>query len=441
MGGGALVRENDRGGSGMHFFNLIDLYRMQKRQWESPSIVSELQNIKLQKLICHAYQNVPYYHQLFNSVKISPRDIKTTGDLYKLPLTSKEHIKSLPIKDVVARGIDLKKCRCTVTSGTTGIPLRTYFTLRDTTLMNLSWIRAFVASGMKPWDKIAAFVGRQPIERKKSWYEHLGFFRRKEISTWNEPEDWIEEINKWKPEILTGYVMTLRILGEAIEKYQIKSLKPKKIFHSSALLDDFSRRYLESVFQRKIVDFYGSDEGGCIAWECEKCSGYHICSDMVIVEILKDGRPVSSGEEGEVVITNLRSYAMPFIRYKQDDVVMVSSKKPVCGRKFPLIERIQGRTDDFIVLKNGRKLSPHPFYHSIDPVLGIKRWRIIQENIYTLTVEIEPALGFDEKAQRSIKQNLRKLVGDEMTINILLVDSISISPSLKFRAVSSRLGI
>lgn len=404
----------------------------------TPQALKRIQQKKLRRLIDHAYQKVSYYREIFDSLKIDPRDIRTTDDLLLLPVTTRKVLSDLKLNEKIAKGIDLRKCKSTHTSGTTGIPLTTYYTLHDSTYMNLSWVRAFLSSGMKLWYRTMAFVGQKNVKERKSWYEYFGILRRKEISAWNMPEVWIKEIQKWKPHVLLGYVMTLKLLGEAVQKYQIKDMSPKIIFHSSALLDDFSRQFLESVFRTRIIDVYGSDEGGCIAWECKNCSGYHICSDMVIVEIIKNGKPVSSGEAGEVVLTNLHSFAMPFIRYKQEDVATLSKKQPICGRELPLLENIQGRTDDFIILKNGQKISPHPFYHCIDPVIGVRRWKIFQENIDKLTVKLETGKEFDNNSYQIIKSNLEKLVKGELEIEIIEVDNIPIDPSSKFRAVCSQ---
>lgn len=419
--------------------HLFDLNVLLKCQWKTPEIIKGIQERKLKKLIEHAYHKVPYYRELFDSLKLKPEDIKKIDDLRQIPLTSRKQFQDLRLEEKMARGIDPERCVPSVTSGSTGIPLEMYFTPSDKTLMNLSWARAFLSSGMKPWYKMISFTGEQDEKNKKSWYEYLGLWRNKEITVWKKPEEWIKEIQEWKPQVLVGYVMTLKILGEVIQENQIQGILPKLIVHSSAVLDPFSWKFLDSVFHAKIADVYGSDEGGCIAWECDRCSGYHIYSDMVIVEILKNGEPVPPGEDGEVIITNLHSYAMPFIRYTQDDIATLSKKRPLCGRGFPLLEQIQGRKDDFIVLKNGQKMGSHPFYRSISFIPGIKRWRITQEDIDNLKVEIEPAANFSLEIQKVLEKKLKTLVRNQININIFIIDSIPISPSVKFRAVSSKI--
>ena len=422
----------------MYPHHLFDLYQLLRSQWRPPEEIKRLQNKKLKKLIRHAYEKVPYYRDLFESLKIKPEYIQKVEDLPILPVTSKKELQALPLSKRVAENIDLNRCKSYYTSGTTGIPLNIYYDPRDMTLMNLNWVRAFLAAGMKPWYKMVDFRGMKNLNRRKAWYEYLWLFRRKEISAWSKPREWIEEIQKWGPQVIVGYVKTLRMLAEAIQEHQINDIRPKIVFHSSVVLDDFSRQILLSVFRAKRVDIYGSYEGGCIAWECEKCSAYHLCSDMVIVEILKDGKPVTPGEDGEVVITNLHSYAMPFIRYKQEDVVTLSPKTPVCGRGLPLLDSIQGKTDDFITLKSGRKISPQPFFYLMEPIPGIKRWRTIQESIDKLRVEIEPSSSFTKDAEKMIDAGLKRVVGDEMEIEISLVDTIKVDPSTKFRFVYSK---
>jgi len=421
----------------MRVYHLYDLYKLSTNQWKTPEYLRKIQTIKLRRLIRHAYEKVPYYRELFYSLKIKPYDIRKLEDLQKLPLTTKKQLHELSLKEKTARGIDVKRCRSLSTSGTTGIPLKMFFTPQDSTLMNLTWARAFLACGMKPWYKMVAFIGQQKVKPKKSWYEHFGLWRRKEISTWDKSEYWITEIQKQNPQILVGYVMTFKLLEEAIQKHQIKDINPKTIFHSSSILDSFSRKHLEKVFHTSIKDFYGSEEAGNIAWECEKCGGYHINSDTLIVEVLDNNKQVNPGEQGEVVITNLHSYAMPFIRYQQKDIVTSSEKKVRCGRGFPLLEQIKGRTDDFIVLENGRRIPSHPLYHCIVHIPGIKRWRMIQEKINKLKVEIEPGAGYGIHTQKTIENNLKKLIRDKMEIEICKVDSILINPSSKFRSVLS----
>ncbi len=423
----------------MYPYQIYDLFKLLRTQWKSPEAIKKLQEAKLKRLIHHAYQKVPYYHERLDSHGIRPQDIRKVEDLQILPLTSKKELQALSLEEKIAQGIDPERCKSFRTSGTTGLPLEIYFRQADWTLMNLTWGRAFVAAGMSPLHKRGTLSGKKDAKKRKSWYEHFGLFRTRDISTWQEPEEWIEELRDWKPQVLMGHVMVLRFLGEALQRSRNQDVAPNVVVSTSEALDHFSRQYLKSVFRCKILDVYAAYETGCIAWECEACSGYHMSSDTLVVEVLRDGRPVPPGGEGEMVVTNLHSYAMPFIRYRLGDLVVPSGKDPVCGRGFPLLERIQGRSDDCIVLRNGQKIASPPLYYAITPAAGVRRWRVIQEDWDRLRVEIEPDAAFGKDSQQLIQNNLRSLLGDRMKIEMALVDSIVTHPSLKFRSVSSKI--
>jgi phenylacetate-CoA ligase len=418
----------------LHLYNLQRAKRLRREQLE------EIQGAKLRRLLRHAYDRVPYYRKLFDSAGLKPEQIQSVQDLPKIPATSRKTMHELSLSDRIARGIDPGVCKLSATSGTTGIPLKIYFTRHDSTLKNLSWARAFLSWGMKPWHTMLAFIGLKDVKEKRSWYERLGLWRRDEISTWAGPAAWIDTIRRQKPHALIGYVMTLRILAEALDAAGIADVLPKLVFHSSAILDPGSRRYLETVFGCHVVDLYGSDEAGCIAWECKDCPGYHISADTVIIELLRNGNPVGPGEEGEVFITNLHSYAMPFIRYAQCDVAVLSPEQPRCGCGLPLLERVVGRTDDFVVLSDGTKISPHPLYHCIDHVGGVRSWRITQDSLESITVELELKQNMREHTCDAVEKNLAGLLGERIDINIKVVDAMPVDPSRKFRSVNSPFG-
>ncbi|HHT9119112.1 MAG TPA: phenylacetate--CoA ligase family protein [Candidatus Hypogeohydataceae bacterium YC41] len=422
----------------MRPYDVLDLYELMKNQWRKPEELAEIQVKKLQKLVRHAYEEVPYYRRLFDSVKLTPSDIKDISDLTKIPITSKEQLVSLPLKEITAGGVDLDYCRVTTTSGTTGVPIKTYYRRRDFTLMNLGWARAYLAHGMKPWYRIGAFSGWPSISPKPSWYEYIGLWRRKVLSSLDSPDIWISELRKWRPQVITGYVMNLKLLAFAIQEHGDSDIRPQLIFSTSAILDDYSRKFITDVFKEKVVDIYGSNEGGCIAWECPQCNGYHVNIDMLVLEILENGKSVPPGKEGEVVITNLHSYAMPLIRYRLGDIGTLSPEVPSCGRGMPLLKEITGRIDDFIVLPSGKRISPHPFYHALRWVRGIAKWRIIQEENGILKVEVVVSKDFSYNGSSLIEANLRKIFDDKLKIEISIVAEIKQDPSQKFRSVISK---
>jgi phenylacetate-coenzyme A ligase PaaK-like adenylate-forming protein len=406
-------------------------------QWKSPQALERVREKKLRRLISHAYHNVPFYRAIFEDRRIRPEDIRTAADLSALPLISKKDLLDRPVAEKLAAGCHPRNCRTFLTSGTTGRPLSVYYTRRDWTMINLGSARAFFAMGMRPWHRISSFVGKAVTRKSRKWYEYMGVWRGRDLSSWEHPRLWIDPLRRWQPHVLIGYVMTLKILAETLRAAGHLPWAPDLIISGSGVLDDFTRRFLASVFSCPVRDYYASFEAGTMAWECKTCGSYHLSSDTVIVEILADGKPVSPGETGEVVITNLHAYAMPFIRYRQEDEAVLSTRRPKCGRGLPLLDRIQGRADDCVILGDGRKIPSQPFYYSIEPVPGVNRWKVFQEDLLTIRIDIEPGAEFNEDSRRLIERNLRKVIGNGMTVKFSIVPSIPVHPSQKFRQVVS----
>ena len=134
--------------------SLFNLYRLRRNQWLKTSELEEIQRRKLQRIIKHAYENVTYYCKLFDSVGVKPEDIKAPEDLYKVPITTKATLQSLPITERTARNIDLRKCMISKTSGTQGTPLTIYFRKEDKNFLDMVWARTKLENGQSLKDKV-----------------------------------------------------------------------------------------------------------------------------------------------------------------------------------------------------------------------------------------------------------------------------------------------
>jgi phenylacetate-CoA ligase len=423
----------------IHAKEVIDAYRLMKNQWKSPAAIKHIQEKKLRKLIKHAYEKVPYYRQLLDSVKLKPEDVQYIEDLYKIPLTAKETIRNLPLQQITAKDIDIKKCKKTVTSGTTSTPQTIYRTWENSFIDGIVQMRSIFAYGAKLWYKLIEFSGEPDVSPERSLFNHYCIWRKWMVSAWEPPEIWIEKIRNWKPQIIRGYVLTLKLLAETIIDEKADDIYIPIVMSSAGVLDEATRDIMNRAFKGEIFDIYASEEGGFIAWECPQCSGYHINTDIMILEILKNGRQVAPGEEGEVVVTNLNYHAMPFIRYCQGDEVVLSKEKPICGRPFPLLKHIKGRIEDLIVLPSGKKISPHPFHRIMLYTPDIAQFSIVQESIDLLNIELVPRKDFDKSSCTSIKNEIRKLVGPAMKINVSMVKKIKTDPAFKRRQVTSKI--
>lgn len=422
----------------MRSFDSVRLVQSLATQWLAPEKIRAMQDRKLRRLVDHAYANVPYYRRLFDASGLEPADIGGVGDVCRIPVSSKRQLAAVPPDDLLARNVDRRRCHETRSSGATGVPLSIVHRRTDLTITNFAFLRTFLAHGYRPWERRVEFTGSRNVPAGHSWYEHLGLLRRRVLSDAGDPAQWVAELRAWQPHVIIGYVMMLKQLASEIQEQGVTDIRPRLVFSTSAVLDAATRDRLGAIFRAPVLDYYASEEARCIAWECGRCPGYHVNSDLLIVEILDDkGEPVAPGVEGEITITNLHSFAMPFIRYRQGDRGVLATDKPVCGRGLPLLASVTGRSDDFIVAPDGRRLSPRLFYYALWTVPGVGEFRMIQKDLRRLHVELVATSDYTEASRRAMVANIRELLGEAVEITAVVVDAIPRGPAEKCRSFVS----
>jgi len=304
-------------------------------------------------------------------------------------------------------------------------------------VLNMNWIRPLLVYGVKPWQKRLEITGPHNIANKKKWYQYFRLWRSKGISIFNQPSEMLTELNSYKPDVLYGYSGSLKLLAEYSRINDLETINPKYIFGVSDLLDRESRNSIFGTFQKEVIDLYGAAESGCIAWECHKCKGFHINMDTVIVECINNGEPAGPGKRGKIVITNLYSHAMPFIRYDLEDIGLLSGRDTSCGIDFPLMDLIEGRSDAFIVLPSGDLLSPMFFFGIMKPVRNILNWRVCQENSDEIILYLVPDKEFKSDTDLLIRKRIKDYIKENIRIRIKLVKELEPDKTGKVRSVSS----
>jgi len=246
-------------------------------------------------------------------------------------------------------------------------------------------------------------------------------------------------IERARPDIIRANPSELVSLAMTVQREKINGINPRLVFTMGSLLDEQSRTFIESMLHTTVIDYYGSTELGCVAWECNMRSGYHINIDTVVVEVInEDGAVANARERGRLVCTGLISYTMPFIRYDTGDIGILADEVCPCGRGLPLIRGLEGRSDDFLVSADGRLLSPAVITYRMKMVPGLRQFRIVQES----KTEVKAQLVLDENAQggRSeiIRGILNSLMGDEIDVQVEVVSIIPQDPTGKIRALVSK---
>jgi phenylacetate-CoA ligase len=237
-----------------------------------------------------------------------------------------------------------------------------------------------------------------------------------------------------------AYPSYLRVLAKVLHDRQDNNIKPRIIMTHGEVLDESSRALFDSTFDSQVYNGYGCIEVAPrgMAWECKQRSGLHINSDLVLLEVLKDGEPVSPGERGKVVATSLFRFSTPMIRYRVGDICTLSDDKCACGREMPLIKNIDGRLVDFIELPNGQQIPPYAIMSLLQNISGIGRYQIIQETQNKIVAKIEKSKDFDQTTITNIRDVCTKLFSSDIQLEIDTIEQFPIEIGKKFRVITSR---
>ena len=411
-------------------------------QWWSRAKIEEYQNINLRKLIRHSYENVPYYNELFRSNKLSPDDIKTKSDLYKIPILTKDEVrKNFPDK-IVANNLNEYKFSKNFSSGTTGLSLQYYITKNAYSLGRASGIRTWYWLGYRLGDKYIKIGTNSRSSKIKIIQDKIN---KSQFIFAEQLDDahisaMIEKIDTFDPKVIRGYPFILYILAKYIEKNGGRHFNNLKALSTTAnTLHPYARKQIENTFKVKVYDSY-SCEGSAIFAQCETLANYHPAEEYGISEYIDDNFTRHSQENlKRHITTDLFNYATPLIRYDtQDYLALGENHKCKCGRNFTNISKILGRDGDILIMPNGKYMIVENFllYFVLsrptpDP---ISQFQIYQEKRNKIIMKLVVNEFFKEKDRKEINDYWTNHFQKENVEFVLaIVDNIPVPQSGKQR--------
>ena len=427
-------------------------YRELKRsQWLRPDEIVALQELKLRRLVHHAYNHVAYYRQALDDRGLKPADIRSLDDLARLPLLEKPDVRDNVYLDLLSDNHDKRKILKVTTSGSTGEPFACY---ADQHQLEIRWAatqRSLEWTGYRFGDRQARLwhqtigMSRHQIlrERLDALLSRRIFIPAFEMSP-ARLDGAVRRLRRHRPVLIDGYAECFNYLAEYVRSHALPALRPKGIVSSAQVLPAESREAIERAFATRVFDKYGSREFSGIAYECEAHAGHHVVAESYVVEVLRDGRPARPGELGEVVITDLNNFCMPFIRYRIGDLaVAMDPRDPCpCGRGLPRLGRIEGRIQAMIVGADGAvvpgSLFPHLFK---DYDYAVRQFQVLQEEPGRVLLKVVKAPRFDDRVFEELLAKLRLYLGRDMKIDVAFVDAIPLVGTGKRQITLSRVPI
>ena len=426
--------------------NLLECTReLESHEQLSPDALAELQWTRVRRFLEYINANVPYYRELFAETGLRPEEIHGPADFLNLPLLTKEKIrgagKRMITKESGKHGVPLS------TSGSTGEPLYFDVDVDAGPVRRAVAIRSFHWMGIDIGDRQARLWGNYfgvPLKTRILDAAKESFTNVLQLSAFNMSDEvmqgYADKLRGFKPHLLIGFPSALTVLAEFCKSRKIVGIRPRSILASGEKIYPHQKELLEEVFKAPVYEGYGTNEFSNIAHECGERKGLHMFTDLFFLEVLHEtGRPAEPGEIGEIVVTDLNNLYMPFLRYRTGDLAVPAAGPCPCGRPFPMLERIEGRTFDVVVAPDGKSAGGFFWTFLSRAVPGISRFQIEQRDPSGIIFRIVPGPDWKDDNKAVLEGKIKANMGEGFRVDFEIAEDIPAAPSGKFRFIVSKI--
>ncbi len=394
--------------------------------------LDQLQLERLQKTVRHC-MNSPFYQKKFKELGITPDDIRTLDDVRRLPFTTKEDLRNhypfglacIPLKDCV---------RLHSSSGTTGNPTVVLHSQRDLEEWAQAVARCLWMVGSRPEDIFQNSAGYGMFTAGLGFQygaERVGMLTVPAAA--GNTARQIKFIRDFGTTVLHAIPSYASRIYEVMKEENVDPRRDTKLRILCIGAEPHSeqqRQRIEENLGVKAYNSYGISEmmGPGVAFECPQQNGLHIWEDYFIVEIIDPVtlEPVPDGELGELVLTTINREAMPLLRYRTRDLTRLLPGECPCGRHHRRLARLQGRSDDMIILK-GVNIFPI----QIEKIL-LKFKELSTDYLITLeTRDSNDTMTVDVELNQLFTDDFGRLQALEREITRLLKDEILVTPKVR----------
>lgn len=392
-------------------------------------------------------QTHSYYGKIYNDLGIT--GISSQEDFEKLPFSSKDDLRNAYPLGIQAVP-DEEVVRIHSSSGTTGKPVIIPYTAKDVDDWAIMFARCYETAGITNKDRIQITPGYG------LWTAGIGFQAGCEkLGAMAIPmgpgntEKQLQMMQDLKSTVITATSSYALLLAEEINKRKIKDkIHLKKGVFGSERWSNKMRQYIQNELGIELYDIYGLTEiyGPGIGINCKEESGIHYWDDYIYIEIIdpKTGKVLPDGEEGEIVITTLVKEGAPLIRFRTHDMSRIIPEKCSCGRCYPRIDIIKGRSDDMFKV-HGVNMFPSQVEEILQNIDGASSEYNVtiahddekNKDIMIVTVEIEGRVNFENTAN-AIQNSFKSKIGVTPRITPVPVGTLPRSEKKTKRVIDYR---
>ena len=404
------------------------------------------QTVQLRRLLVHAFETVPFYREKYrkHGFTIDQLNRFELEDLPRLPYLTKQELRKFGTTTLLSTR-RARNGQFYSSSGSTGTPTKIYYSIPfhqrwsaaiEARVRHWAGVNRFLPRGMIGGRRIIKSAIAPPPYYRYNIFEKQVYFSAYHIAP-STVLNYLEGIKKYKLAYMTGYAMSNFFLASLIKESALSAPPLQAVITSSECLTPDMRRVFFEVYGCKTFDSYSGVEACGLISETPQ-GELLISPDVGIMEVVRsDGKPARPGEGGEVVSTGFLNYDQPLIRYRIGDMVtLCKSQSTQCGRAMPVIEKIDGRVEDVVIGKDGRRMVR---FHSIFVDLsGVIAAQIVQEDYDSFTINIVADEQYEQQAnEAAMIARLESQLGP-LKVDFQYMEELPKNANGKFQAVISK---
>lgn len=414
-------------------------YQFEETEWLPYSHIEYYQMRQVAQLIAHAARHAPYYKErLAVMANTAKKDL--TYELFRqIPILTRQNLQDAGA-DLYCNAVprDHGKVAEVSSSGSTGRPITvkmtalagTYFSAL--TLRYHNWHKRQFQGKTCTIKRLTA-AQKEQAEKGKSvpWVPAYPSGPMRQMDSNSPSKAQLAWLVEEKPDYILIYPNILTTLLELSREDGIVIPGLRHVTTFGEVLEPGLRRLCRQIWGVPIIDSYSSMECGLIAIQCPENEHYHIQSENLIVEILKDdGTPCAAGETGRVVITDLHNFATPLIRYEIGDYAVMGAPCS-CGRGLPVLSQIHGRARDMLIKPDGSKTWFSPYFNINFPT-AFRQMQILQRSVDDLEILLQSTAPLAAEEENKLREEILRNIGVDFNISLTYVDEIPRQNNGKF---------
>lgn len=407
-------------------------------QWMDPSSIAAMQYRQLARLAAHCHAHSPHFRARLGSAGLQPDDLVAPQGLRRLPVLGRRELQSAAgfYCEVVPDGhAPVFENR---TSGSTGEPV----VVRRTAVSSLDWSALTMREYLwheRDFSRSVCAI-RPSFERptpKPDWGPPASLLfdtgASLGIPITADIDLQIQWIGAFGPAYLAVYPSNLAAIARRCAERDLRLPGLRQIYSMGETLSPELREEVGAVFDVKITDCYSSEEAGYLAFQCPDAGLYHVMAETVIVELLDaEGQPCAEGQPGRVVVTDLRNFATPLIRYDIGDYAEFGPPCP-CGRGLPTLRRILGRERNLILMPDGARHWPLVGFSRFRDIAPVVQYQVVQDGRQSIETRLVVSRPLTAGEEDDLRAHIQQSLGFAFDLRFTYFDErIPTGPTGKF---------